>query len=274
MTYNIESSEIRLDKLIFQYKEALRLRMLISRILDIDYNDKSSHMATLPDEFNIDTSTGETLTAIGNLIGWPRTHECGWISPILRYDPPDGKIPLQERPGYFGFCNQETGENYRITGFCSEWYCDDNTVDDPPLADYSQVDGCTTSVVGTGDISNPIKYSYTFTDDDEYRHWLRTKVVANRSRGYMRDTIEVAELVYGDPVTVIESASGELVLQLTRIMTDKEIQMVELYRKIIPSVRGVGLKLSYSVASSGNPFAFCSNSAGFCSGEFNTTIKL
>lgn len=60
-------------------------------------------------EFDIDTSTGASLTIIGKVLGWPREH-CSGV-----------------RKKTFGFCPDHcTARTYNTGGFCDDWVCDGN----------------------------------------------------------------------------------------------------------------------------------------------------
>lgn len=95
------------DNLAGQYSESTNLRELV-RIFVAQLEESECNLADLCVLLDCDNATGEQLTAIGEIVGWPRTH-CSAQCTVS-----------------FGFACPGTSEcdNENILGWCSgEWLC-------------------------------------------------------------------------------------------------------------------------------------------------------
>lgn len=129
--------------------------------------------------FDIDTSTGDQLTIIGKILGWPRTH-CSGV-----------------RKAFFGFCGDSChGRTYNIGGFCDDWYC--GGTEQISAGEYTFTDD---------ELYRLFLKSMVIRNDNDYtRQTLREslKVLFGDDAGILRQTEGHVDVFTGRPLTVEE----------------------------------------------------------------------
>lgn len=96
-----------LDELVCQYSESPNLRAVLTAVLR-QLEVTECNAIDLCDCLNIDVATGECLTAIGEIVGWPRTH-----------------CAAQDAIGFGFSCTTDPCATNDVLGWCSgEWQCD------------------------------------------------------------------------------------------------------------------------------------------------------
>ena len=109
-----------LNQLICQYKSSPNIVAVLTAVLNqLECSEEA--LARLCDCLDVDTATGDCLTYIGTLVGWPRTH-CAAQCKVA-----------------FGFaCPDDPCENNSILGWCSgDWFCENEAA---AVRDYTFVD--------------------------------------------------------------------------------------------------------------------------------------
>jgi hypothetical protein len=99
-------TEERLDRLATQYRESTNFRALVETY--VKQIETAGRAACGITPLDIDTATGDQLTIIGKLLGWPRVNCNGPTEPVFGFD-----------------CGCDPS-GLTIGGFCdSNWLCDD-----------------------------------------------------------------------------------------------------------------------------------------------------
>ena len=93
--------EPRIDRALTQYRESPKLLHLIRTYLR-QAEQAYQSVCDLPEYFDIETATGDQLTLLGKLLGWPRCHCVCDVQPV------------------FGFECDGVTEEYPIAGFCDD----------------------------------------------------------------------------------------------------------------------------------------------------------
>lgn len=101
-------------------------------------------------------------------------------------------------------------------------------------------------------------------DDALYRVFIKAKMIKNRSNGNPEDVITVAQLLFGNDASILSQGGGKLDVMTGRYLTTQEKRIIDLYKEVIPSVRGVKLRIVEVV----NPFGFGTGWGEWCTGNF------
>lgn len=148
------------------------------------------------------------------------------------------------RKAVFGFeCDNECGPpTVPVGGFCeAEWACDG----DPDFVEF------------------------TFTDDEMYRGFLKSRAITLAGE-YRRDSLtEAARAMFGDLAVIWKREAGVVHLATGRLLSDTEISISHLYRQVLPVPPGIALELWHS---RGAPFGFGHGWGGMCSGHWPVQI--
>lgn len=88
--------EVRLDKVLTQYRESSNLLGMIGDALD-QLHETYDSICDLPADFDILTATEAQLTLVGHRMGWPREHCVCELPPLFGFNC-DGAV------GYKGLC--------------------------------------------------------------------------------------------------------------------------------------------------------------------------
>lgn len=216
----------KLDEILTQYRESEKLLGLINNYL-IQLQEMGDAVCAVPTFFDIDTAVGDQLTIIGKALGWPRVHCAG------------------ERKPVFGFaCADDCYDGWPVHGFC-----------ETGIEDQSW-DQC----IG------PRYKDYTFSDDDEYRRWLRCRIL-DLTGDFRRANLDAAVQILFDNTgaTVIQEIPGVVKVWPGRALTDVEKTLVDLMPEVLPIADGVRLQI---VTGTAPMFGFGTGYDGWCGGNF------
>lgn len=154
------------------------------------------------------------------------------------------------------------GQRVRAFGFAR---------DDRPALTYPVAGFCDSRFICEGSDFE----AKTFTDDAEYRRFLKARTVsvnAALSNRYSRDVLtEAASALFGgDEVLVVREGGGEITLCLTRFYTDDEMRLLHMATQVLPLPLGVTV---YWAHSDGVPFGAGAGWGEFCSSSFYGVIR-
>lgn len=178
--------------------------------------------------FDPDTAEDDQLDMLGKMAGFPRCH-CGGIKKV-----------------YFGLvcgtCGFDPGT---VEGFCTgEWPC---AADGEAITDYED---------------------FCFTDDDQYRSFIKAKIIKNRSNGNAADLTESLGILFGADARILWERNATLAVGTGRVLTSQEKRIIHLFASVLPIIRGVRLEI-YEVTQ---PFGFGAGWFGLCDGEFGHRV--
>lgn len=150
------------------------------------------------------------------------------------------------------------GSKNAVFGFAK--YCDE-CYDGPPLAGFCNGvwDGCEGTEFGP----------YTFSDDDLYRRFLKSRIIQLYG-DYRRETlIEAATLLFdreGDGgVMIVRENPGEITITIGRAFEGEEQAIIHLYRQVLPIAPGVKLNVK-PLPVGASIFGFGLGWGSFCEG--------
>ncbi len=113
-------------------------------------------------------------------------------------------------------------------------------------------------------------------NDDDYRLYLKAKIVTNHSSGLHEDFVRVFKILFGEDTGVISEdiPNAKAKIYIIHEFTEEEKLLIisSGKNKILPKPAGVGIE--YFEFPSGSPFAFASNplATGFGTGGFPIAI--
>ena len=261
-------ADARLSRVLTQYRESPNLLGLIEAYL-LELAEVIERADAIPAAFDIDTSTGDQLTLIGKWLGFPRVHPRGKrvrafgferlpLVPVFLTHP-DGDVAQdiddraltidmnRDEARRLGFDPISPSLTYPVAGFCdSRFLCDGSDFE-----------------------------AKTFTDDAEYRRFLKARAVsvnAALTNRYSRDVLtEAATALFGSgDVVIVREGGGSLTLCLTRFFTESEKDILHMAAQVLPLPLGVKVVWAHS---DGAPFGAGDGWGEFCTSSFYGVIR-
>lgn len=146
----------------------------------------------------------------------------------------------------FGFVCEGVVPLQPIAGFCSS---------------NSTWAGC--GEFGTGDIC--------LNEDELYRRFLKSR--AYQAAGLLdRDNLELAiKELFGPTGTLMDAGNGRIVVAPGRLLTDDELEVIQLYPRVLPLAPGIEVRFHFEDVY---VFGFGDGWAGFCDPNFAVELKL
>ncbi len=224
-------------KLAIQYKDSSRLKQLIEAIGFLVIENKLQYRNWFR-LFNLDFASGDQLTLIGNLIGFPREH-CNacmtWLS--------SNEV--------FGINNNV----FKING--SVLLLNSNI---PESTDFILCDGR----YWAGEIKD-----FIFENDEIYKNFIKAKLIYNFTKATINDALNAAKFIFGDKAFLYSEGYGQLIISIGSGQSTENLELLPLAYRIIPTPRGVRLRI---INADKNVFGFGEGWGGFCSGVFGTFL--
>ena len=115
-----------------------------------------------------------------------------------------------------------------------------------------------------------------FLTDDQYRNYIKAKIITNHAGGAHEDFVSVFKALFGSSTGVltedIGNANAKIYIAHTFTPEDELLVRASKKNRILPKPAGVGVE--YFKLPQGGPFAFADNplSTGFSTGGFPSTI--
>ena len=179
--------------------------------------------------FDVDDAEGDQLDKLGISVGWPRCHCAG------------------KKKVYFGFicgtCGFDPGT---VDGFC------DGSFPCPEI----------------GEAATDYE-DFCFTDDEQYRTFIKAKIIRNRSKGTAQDWLDALEILFGVDAKIMFERGAVLTIATGRVLTAEEKQIIHLFERVLPVPRGVRLE----IIEVEKPFGFGTGWDGFCDGAFGHILN-
>jgi len=236
--------EARIDRIATQYRESPNLIALMRSYME-EFGLAAEAMVEIASAFDLETKGGDQLTIIGKWLGWPRHHPNGQLATFFGFD----SAPVQP----FGGFGETPPSEWDTAGSEAEQLLGFNPDADPNQdPDYFPVDGfCGEGIFYT---EGAQRYrAYDFSDDEEYRVWLKA-MQRRLQKDYRRGTLaEAATGIFGSEVVPIEERAGEMILCLTRAFTVQERRYLHKVEEVLPVTPGALLRWAQS---EGSPFGF------------------
>lgn len=278
--------EERIDRVLTQYRESPRLLGVLRSYLRAT-STMALQMCELPNFFDIDTAVGDQLTLLGKRLGWPRCHCACDVSPVFGFACED-ETALRPVTGFgytgpiyqFGFACEGGPE---VAGFCedrpSSWgVC--------PEPDRSQASPNSTWAECASGLSE-----MCLSDDEVYRRFLKVRVYQFTGRFDLASLEECLRIFWGDEARALYAGQGRIVVAPGRDLSDQEIQLLQLYPRVLPIALGVTVRFHFGEKrvfgfgegwggfmepdlvttqeteawlKTGKIFGFCDDAGGFC----------
>lgn len=117
----------------------------------------------------------------------------------------------------------------------------------------------------------PDMVTFTFTDDELYRRFLKSRVIT-LTHDYTREALaEAAVVLFGDFATIWREVPGSSSVVTGRLLTDIEISIAHLYPQVMPIPPGIGLDIYHC---DGPAFGFGGGWGGICDGHWPVKVTI
>lgn len=237
-----EMVDERISRVLTQYRESPRLLYLLKTYLGA-VAQTALQVCDLPEKFDLSVAVGDQLTLLGKRLGWPRNHCVCDTQPVFGFECED-QIQLRPIAGFgaipetrqFGFdCAGEDAYAGFAQPYNVYWSnCDEPDVDTSSCSPGSTWVNCAS---GIAEIS--------LDDDEIYRRFLMVRRYQYLGLFDLSSLEKSLEVLFGPQARVLYAGQRRVVIAPGRDLTDAEINLLQLYPRVLPVALGVEVRFHF-----------------------------